>query len=60
MHVDDHRLYLLNARRSGRLGGTRVVDVVDVEEVVVQFDVVRNAAAPLWTSTRKERRTAAT
>ena len=59
MHVDDHRLYLPNARRGGRLGGTCIVDVVDVEEVVVPYDIVRNTAAPLWTSTRTERRIAA-
>ena len=56
MHVDDHRLYLPDARRSERLGETRVVDV---EEVVVQYDIVRYAAVPLWTSTRTERRMAA-
>ena len=56
MHVDNHSLYLPDARRCERLGEKRVVDVVDVEEVVVQFDVVRNAAAPLWMSTRMERR----
>jgi hypothetical protein len=55
LHVDDHRLYLPNGRRSGRLGETRAVDVVDVEEVVVRYDEVRNAAAPLRTSTRTER-----
>jgi hypothetical protein len=47
LHVDDPRLYLSDARRSRRLGGTRVVDVVNVEEVVVPYDVVRNTAAPL-------------
>jgi hypothetical protein len=56
LHVDDHRLYLPDERRSGRLGETRVVDVVDVEEVVVRYDEVRNAAAPLWTSTCTERK----
>jgi hypothetical protein len=50
LHVDDHRLYLPDGRRSGRLGETRVVDVVDVKEVVVRYDEVRNAAAPLRTS----------
>ena len=58
MHVDDHRLYLSDTWRSGRLGETRVIDVVDVEEVVVLYDVVRNIAVPLWMSTRTERRTA--
>ena len=60
MRVDDHRLYLPDVRRSGRLGETRVVDVVDVEEVVVQYDIVCYVAAPLWTSTCTERRTVAT
>jgi hypothetical protein len=50
LHVDDHRLYLPDGRHSGRLGETRVVDVVDVKEVVVRYDEVRNAAAPLRTS----------
>jgi hypothetical protein len=59
LHVDDHRLYLPDGRRSGRLGETRVVDVVDVKEVVVRYDEVRNAAAPLRTSTRTERKNGA-
>jgi hypothetical protein len=59
LHVDDHRLYLPDGRRSGRLGKTRVVDVVDVKEVVVRYDEMRNAAAPLRTSTRTERKNGA-
>ena len=58
MHVDDHRLYLPDVRRSGRLGETRVVDVVDVKKVVIPYDVVRNAAASIRMSTRTERRKA--
>ena len=39
MLVDDHTLYIPNARRNGRLGGTRVVDVVDVQKVVIRYDL---------------------
>ena len=58
MLVDDHRLYLPDTQRNKRLGETCIVDVVDVGKVVVPYDVVRNAAVPLRTSTRTERSTA--
>ena len=43
-------LYHPDVRRNGRLGGTRIVDVVDIERVVVPYNVVLNTAAPTTTN----------